>query len=347
MSALWRRGACAELPLGVDSRRGSRQSATSGYLWSWLVAVSDGAQVSKFDLPVPTGSWSDERAERGCSLSPCDGLIDPTEDRLHTLRYDAGAGAYDRLTGRWSRMYVDPVLDAARVREGSHVLDVATGTGDAAIAASNRVGRAGRVVAVDISVPMLQEASHKASGRAIEFTEGDAQRLFYADGSFDSIVCLFGLMFVPDKIAALGGFRRVLRPGGRVAATSWGHPSQAPFAGLVAEALAEQLPHDRADLLRPFSLADAGESVGLFRAAGFTDVSAELQTMLSPFASFEGDFWEPIEAGGGRLGQAYLGLSPGGRKAVRQRVLSYLPVRAVSEPFTLQHSAWVISAGAG
>jgi predicted RNA methylase len=58
---------------------------------------------------------------------------------MHTLRYDAGAGAYDRLTGRWSRMYVDHVLDAAGAHEGSRVLDVATGTGDAAIAAADRV----------------------------------------------------------------------------------------------------------------------------------------------------------------------------------------------------------------
>ena len=61
----------------------------------------------------------------------------------HTLRYDAGAGAYDRLTGRWSRMYVEAALDATRVTAGSHVLDVATGTGDAAIVAADRVGRNG------------------------------------------------------------------------------------------------------------------------------------------------------------------------------------------------------------
>ena len=48
---------------------------------------------------------------------------------MHTLRYDAGASAYDRLTGRWSRMYIRRALDTARVRDGTHVLDVATGTG--------------------------------------------------------------------------------------------------------------------------------------------------------------------------------------------------------------------------
>ncbi|MCW5657740.1 MAG: class I SAM-dependent methyltransferase [Burkholderiaceae bacterium] len=265
---------------------------------------------------------------------------------MHTLRYDAGAGAYDRLTGRWSRMYVDHVLDAAGVRSGNQVLDVATGTGDAAIAAADRVGSAGRVVAVDISAPMLREAEAKAGMRAIEFAVADAQRLPYADGSFDAIVCLFGVMFVPDKIAMLAGFRRALRPGGRVVATSWATPTQAPFAGLVAEALAEQLPEDRADLLRPFSLADPDANAALYRAAGFVDVNVSLQTRHSPFTSFDRDFWEPIEAGGGRLGQAYLGLPQITRQAVRERVLGQLPVRSVSEPFQLQHSAWVAVATA-
>ncbi|MCW5662828.1 MAG: class I SAM-dependent methyltransferase [Piscinibacter sp.] len=227
-----------------------------------------------------------------------------------------------------------------------HVLDVATGTGDAAIAIADRVGDLGRVVAIDISAPMLEEAAAKATGRRIEFAQADAQQLSYAHGSFDSVVCLFGVMFIPDKVAALSGFRRVLHPGGRVVATSWDAPAKAPFAGLVAEALAEQLPHDRHDLLRPFSLADPDETVALYRSAGFGDVTVESLTLPSAFASFDGDFWEPIEAGGGRLGQAYLGLPRQAQQAVRARVLSQLPVRSSVEPFVLQHSAWVVAANA-
>lgn len=265
---------------------------------------------------------------------------------MQTLRYDAGAGAYDRLTGRWSRMYVDRVLDLAGVSRGAYVIDIAAGTGDAAIAAADRVGSAGRVVAVDISAPMLQEAAVKADGRPIEFSVGDAQRLAYPDGSFDAVVCLFGLMFMPGQVAALCDFRRLLRRGGRVVATSWNVPACAPFAGLVAEALAEQLPDDRSDLLRPFSLSDPGANVALYTAAGFTNVRVELLTLTSRFNSFEDDFWEPIEAGGGRLGQAYLGLPEPVRQVVRERVLSQLPVRSASDAFTLRHSAWIVVASA-
>ncbi len=200
----------------------------------------------------------------------------------HTLRYDAGAGAYDRLTGRWSRMYVDTVMNAARVTSGSHVLDVATGTGDAAIVAADLVGSSGTVVAMDISLPMLGEASIKADGRQIAFLPADARHLPFADGAFDALVCLFGLMFVPDQVTALKGFRRLLRPGGSVVATCWGTPARAPFAGLVAQALGAQMPEDHDDLLRPFSLSDPHADVALFEAAGFGEVRIALETRKSP-----------------------------------------------------------------
>ena len=215
-----------------------------------------------------------------------------------------------------------------------------------AIAAFDRTGPSGKVIAIDISKPMLQEAAAKAAQRSIEFAEVDAQALPYPDAAFDSLLCLFGIMFLPARVAALGGFRRVLRPRGRVAATSWDRPERAPFAGLVAEALAEHLPDDRVDLLRPFSLSDPEEIAALYKAAGFDDVAIALRTHTSSFASFDSDFWEPIEAGGGRLGQAYLGLPGHLREAVRNRVLGRLPVRSSSEPFTLEHSAWLVVARA-
>lgn len=260
----------------------------------------------------------------------------------HTLRYDAGAGAYDRFTGRWSRMYIAEVMNAAGVTTGFHVLDVATGTGDAAIRAADLVGRGGRVVAVDISGPMLREAAAKAADRQIEFLQVDALDLPFAEATFDAVLCLFGLMFLPNQVAALKAFRRMLRPKGALVATCWDRPERAPFAGLVAEALCAQLPEDRDDLLRPFSLSDPQANLALFKAAGFADVRIALETQLSQFTSFTDDFWEPIEAGGGRLGQAYLGLGPGGREAVRREVLERLPVRTPTEPFSLEQSAWVV-----
>ena len=260
---------------------------------------------------------------------------------MHTLRYDAGASAYDRLTGRWSRLYVPAVLDAAGVGPDSSVLDVATGTGDAALSAAGRVGPNGRVIGVDLSIPMLREAQGKASQGPVEFIACDAQKLPFGDARFDSVICLFGLMFFPDRRAAFEGFRRVLRPGGRAVATTWGTPDEAQFAGLVAQALSVELPADRDDLLRPFSLARAEEVAMLLRESGFRDVEVRRETRQTNFTSFDADFWEPIEAGGGRLGQAYLGLPAPSRIEVRQRVLDRLPKLSTSGAFTLDLQAWV------
>ena len=129
-------------------------------------------------------------------------------------------------------------------------------------------------------------------------------------------------------------------------ATCWGTPEQAPFAGLVAQALGAQMHTDRDDLLRPFSLSDPQANVALFASAGFADVRITLETRASHFTSFDNDFWEPIEAGGGRLGQAYLALPERAREAVRREVLGRLPVRTPTEPFSLQHSAWTVVASA-
>jgi demethylmenaquinone methyltransferase/2-methoxy-6-polyprenyl-1,4-benzoquinol methylase len=78
-----------------------------------------------------------------------------------SMRYDAGASAYDELTGRWSRAYARAALTAANVRPGSRVLDLAAGTADTALIAS-RDGT-GMVVATDLSVPM----SHVHSTRRV------------------------------------------------------------------------------------------------------------------------------------------------------------------------------------
>lgn len=232
------------------------------------------------------------------------------------LRYDAGAAAYDRLTGRWSRLFVPAALDAADVSVGDRILDVATGTGDAALIAAARLGSSGSAVAADLSLPMLAIGRSKASERRLMFVAADAQALPFPDRVFQAVICLFGLMFFPDKVTALRDFRRVLRPQARAVITVWGPPHRAPFAGIVADALADQLPCDREDLLRPFALADPRQVEQLLAEAGFCQIKITRQIREARFSSFE-DFWEPVEAGGGRLGQAYLGLPKQARDFVR------------------------------
>jgi ubiquinone/menaquinone biosynthesis C-methylase UbiE len=258
------------------------------------------------------------------------------------MKYDAGARAYDCLTGRWSRLYASSVLNAVGAAPGFLVLDLATGTGDAALLASRYVQTAGAVIGVDISVPMLRVADSKSLASNVRFIAGDAMMLPFADGVFDAVICQFGLMFFPDRGAALLEIHRLLRPGGRIALTVWGSADRAPFAGIMARALVEELPTVRDELLLPFALSNPVELGGLLESAGFHDTQVNLETRLARFESIA-DFLEPYEQGGGRLGQVYLQLAPDVRAAVRQNVLTHLAEFTHDDQINMEVIAYLAS----
>src|SRR5215831_15136944 len=92
--------------------------------------------------------------------------------------------AYDRWTGRWSRLFVPAVLAAAKVAPGQHVLDVSTGTGEAALAALPIIGTSGLVIGADIAPAMLEAASGRLNQSAFLPVAADGQKLPFSDGSF-------------------------------------------------------------------------------------------------------------------------------------------------------------------
>lgn len=139
-------------------------------------------------------------------------------NRLHSLGRDIA----------WRRALVA----AADVQPGQAVLDVACGTGDVAglLAASNV---AGRIVGLDFCPEMIAIAQRKFAGATIEWVVGDATALPLADASFDVVTIAFGLRNIPDMPKALAEFRRVLRPGGRLAVLEFHPPKKWAMAGLL------------------------------------------------------------------------------------------------------------------
>lgn len=123
---------------------------------------------------------------------------------------------------RWRRRLVK--LSGAL--PGDEVLDVATGTGDLALLFRERVGRAGLVVGIDFSRPMIDIAASKAKakGLSVEFREADALKLPFGDDEFDVASIAFGIRNVDDPARALREMARVLRPGGRIAVLEFGQP---------------------------------------------------------------------------------------------------------------------------
>jgi demethylmenaquinone methyltransferase/2-methoxy-6-polyprenyl-1,4-benzoquinol methylase len=137
------------------------------------------------------------------------------------------------LDQRWRRI----LLDRAGARP-ARVLDVATGTGDVAIAAARRWSEA-EILGLDPSKEMLAIAALKVQREGLEprirLIEGDAQALTLENESFDLVTIAFGIRNVPDRARALGEMNRVLKPGGTLAILELGEPSDGP---LVAAARA-------------------------------------------------------------------------------------------------------------
>jgi ubiquinone/menaquinone biosynthesis C-methylase UbiE len=227
--------------------------------------------------------------------------------------------AYDRYIGRWSRLFVPAVLQAAEVRPGCRVLDLCTGTGDAALMMLPVVGASGLVVGADIAPAMLEAARDRLGGRSFWSVAADGQALPFKDGSFDAVVCQLGLQFFPDPALGLLEFRRVLRSGGCAAVCVISTPDRAPMWGILADVLSRFLPEQRDIIHLSFALADSNRLKGMLADAGFHDIRVEREKREGVFESFD-DYWNPIEAGIGSIPEAYLALSETDRLSVRKEV---------------------------
>jgi ubiquinone/menaquinone biosynthesis C-methylase UbiE len=227
--------------------------------------------------------------------------------------------AYDRYIGRWSRLFVPAVLAAAEVGPGCRVLDICTGTGEAALKILPSVGFSGLVIGADISTAMLKGARARLDEPSFWSVAADGQALPFKDGSFDAAICQLGLQFFPNPALGLKEFRRVLRIGGWTAVCVVSTPDRAPMWGLLADALSRFIPEQRNLLHLSFALADPNRLERLLADAGFRGIRVEREERKDVVESFD-DYWNPIEAGIGSIPQAYLALSEKDRRSVREEV---------------------------
>lgn len=174
-------------------------------------------------------------------------------DALRNARstYDAAADAYDHPANSfWSR-FGERTVERLALQQGARVLDVCCGSGASAIPAAIAVGPRGSVLGVDLAANLIDLARTKAAARGLrnlEFRTGDMLELGLPAASFDAVVCVFGVFFVPDMPAAVRELWRLVRPGGRLALTTWGPRLFEPLNGVFWGAVRERRP----DLYRGF-----------------------------------------------------------------------------------------------
>jgi ubiquinone/menaquinone biosynthesis C-methylase UbiE len=184
-------------------------------------------------------------------------------------------GVFDRAASIYAGVPYFPVLgqwlvDLAELPAGAHVLDVACGHGAVLIPAARQVGPRGQVTGIDLSGGMVQAASAAIDRLGLTQAQAlrmDAERLEFRDASFDFVLCGFSLQFLPHLDDALSGFRRVLKPAGRVVVTTWGREGDESWRwyrdlrqAYQAVAKLSSNSFDRSeDLLDRFSRAGFGE----------------------------------------------------------------------------------------
>ena len=122
------------------------------------------------------------------------------------------------------------------------LLEVAAGTGVLTRQLAAALPSMASIVATDLNRPMLDHAASIGTARAVQWREADAMKLPFPDEAFDAVVCQFGVMFFPNKAAAMSEARRVLRAGGTFIFSVWDRTEENEFADAVTSALAAVFP---------------------------------------------------------------------------------------------------------
>ena len=164
------------------------------------------------------------------------------------------------------------------------VLETAAGTGVVTRTLAPLLGKTARYVATDLNQPMLDRAiGQQPKGHPVEWTQADALALPFADASFDVVLCQFGVMFFPDRIAGYKEALRCLTPGGTFLFNAWDRIDTNEFANVATRAVAEFFPDDPPDFMArtPHGYNDTARIAADVRAAGFRSVAIHTVTLAS------------------------------------------------------------------
>jgi ubiquinone/menaquinone biosynthesis C-methylase UbiE len=256
--------------------------------------------------------------------------------------WEAIAGRFAELWSPVTEQAIEALLDTAQVTDGSRVLDVGAGAGDAA---GRAAGRGAEAIGVDVASAMVAIAARRNPSAA--FVQASATELPFADGSFDAVVGNNVVQHVGEPEKAAREFERVLRPGGRVALSSWDAAERSPFFAAVMGAVSD------AEVPRPAE-APAGPSFFQFTAdarfralledAGFEDVSVGGIAAEIPVASPD-ELITALTEGTVRVGAALRAADEAGRermeRALEQRLSEWRrgPGYAIPAPMKLASGA--------
>ena len=243
--------------------------------------------------------------------------------------FNAIASHYDEL--HFLHAPATKLVELAGLTENMRVLDVATGTGWLALPAAQMIGSGGRLTGIDLAPEMLNQARLKleiAGLHNAEFREGDAEKLSFSDHSFEAVLCGSALFFVPDMLAALKEFRRVLVPGGCAGFNSFEPGFLEPMRALWATRL---LKHGLKSGSLPFERLDSPEiCLQILSNAGFTEIEVHSE-QLGYFLRTAEERWAEIMAG--IEGMPLSKLTPEQREQIKAEHMAEISALRTSQGF--------------
>jgi ubiquinone/menaquinone biosynthesis C-methylase UbiE len=250
--------------------------------------------------------------------------------RRAAFAYNAAADFYDASPlGFWD-YFGRKTIEHLSLQNGSRVLDVCCGTGASALSAAEFVGPEGKVIGVDVARALLELAQAKAAQRSLgnaQFELGDLLSLRFPNESFDAAVCVFGIFFVPYMAAGVRELWRCVRPGGRLAVTTWGpnlfEPANSAFWASIKDV--------RADLYKGFNpwdrISDPASLMTVMRDGGVESATIADENRLHPISSVE-DWWTIV------LGSGYRGtieqLNPSELERVKEANFAFIDDKKIS-----------------
>jgi len=213
------------------------------------------------------------------------------------------ASGYEQLMGRWSQKLAPLFIDFAGLANGEKILDVGCGTGSLTFALA-KAADLSEIAAIDYSPIFVEAANRRNTDPRITIRQADACALPFGADTFDRALALLVLHFVPEAGKAVGEMRRVVRPGGLVAAAVWDHLGGMPGMRMMIDTVAA-LGEGGRQLRSRYCfqpMMQPGEMKRTFVEQGLTDVIETELLVRMDYQNFD-DYWAPLAAGEGPLGK--------------------------------------------